>query len=248
LFSGIFSLGGLMKKAIIFDLYGTLIDIHTDEDNDLFWQQFSLYLSYFGVKYDNLKVAYIEAVKHFKSLEKAKYPDIDLLDVFNKLFLDKGVIVSRTTLLETATMFRILSTDYIQLYPYAKDLLDMLKKSSLKVILLSNAQSSFTLNEMKALDILSDFDRIYISSDYKVSKPDRTFYEIMLEKERLSPEACIYIGNDHTTDIKGANAVGMDSIYLYTNCSSDVDEEFNCMEKIVPGDLNKVIEILQKWI
>lgn len=237
-----------MKKAIIFDLYGTLIDIHTDEDNDLFWQQFSLYLSYYGLNYEDLKAAYIKAVSYFKSLETATYPDIDLLDVFNKLFIDQGVIVSKTSLLETATMFRVLSTDYIQLYPHAKALLNRLKDSELKVILLSNAQSSFTLNEMKALGILKDFDRVYISSDYKVSKPDKNFYQIMLEKEQLTAEECIYIGNDHTTDIKGANAVGMDSIYLYTNCSTEIKENFDCMKKIIPGDLNEVINYLQKWI
>jgi putative hydrolase of the HAD superfamily len=123
----------------------------------------------------------------------------------------------------------------------------MLSKSKLKVILLSNAQSSFTLNEMKATGIDIYFDRVYLSSDYKVSKPDRTFYEMMLEKEQLKAAECIYIGNDHTTDIKGANAVGMDSIYLYTNCSSAIEETFNCMEKIIPGDLNQVIKLLQKW-
>lgn len=237
-----------MKKAIIFDLYGTLIDIHTDEDNLLFWQQMTLYYGYFGAEYNDLKSAYEKAVKNAFAMEDKACPDIDILDVFNTLFLDKGVIVDQATLLQTATTFRLLSTDYIQLYPYAKELLKQLRERSLKVILLSNAQSSFTLNELKLLGIDKAFDRIYISSDYKVSKPDPEFYKVMLEKERLTPEACVYIGNDHTTDIKGANAVGMDSIYLYTNCSSEINESFNCRHKIIPGDLSKVMVLLQEWL
>jgi len=223
-----------MKKAIIFDLYGTLIDIHTDEDNQLFWQQMNTYFGYFGVHYDNLKNAYEEAVKEFVKKETSDYPDIEILDVFNKLFLDKGVIVDKVTLLQTATTFRLLSTDYLQLYPYTKELLELLNNSELRVILLSNAQRSF--------------DSIYISSDYKLSKPDKKFYEIMLEKEKLKPEECVYIGNDHTTDIKGANAIGMDSIYLYTNCSSEINEPFECLHKIIPGDLSQVVEICKKWV
>lgn len=237
-----------MKKAIVFDLYGTLIDIHTDEDNDLFWQQMTLYYGYFGAHYENLRQKYAEAVEVFIEKEIAEYPDIELLDVFNKLFLDKGIIVDRTTLLETATMFRLLSTDYVQLYPHAEDLLKLLNESDLKVILLSNAQSSFTLSEMKYTGIEHYFDKVYLSSDYRISKPDKKFYEIMLEKEHLTAEECVYIGNDHTTDIKGANSVGMDSIYLNTNCSSDINEPFECLHKIIPGDLGEVMEIVQKWI
>ncbi|WP_240843101.1 HAD family hydrolase [Acidaminobacter sp. JC074] len=236
-----------MKKAIIFDLYGTLIDIHTDEDNPLFWQQMEIYFGYYGVFYDNLKEAYDQAVRYYLDKESADYPDIEILDVFNKLFMDKGVIVDKASLLQTATTFRLLSTDYLQLYPYAKDLLGLLNKSDLKVILLSNAQSAFTLNELKLLGIDKDFDRIYISSDYKLSKPDKKFYEIMLEKEGLDASECVYIGNDHTTDIKGANGVGMDAVYLYTNCSSPMDEDFDCLHKIIPGDLKALIEIAKKW-
>jgi len=70
-----------MKKAIIFDLYGTLIDIHTDEDNDLFWQQFGIYLSYFGIHYKDLKTTYKEAVSYFVEKETALYPDIELLSL-----------------------------------------------------------------------------------------------------------------------------------------------------------------------
>lgn len=237
-----------MKKAIIFDLYGTLIDIHTDEDNPLFWQQMTLFYGYYGAHYEDLASAYQKAVKEAVDKEEAEYPDIEILEVFNTLFINKGIIVDHGTLLQTATTFRLLSTDYIQLYPNAKELLEMLKRSDLKVILLSNAQSSFTLNELQLLGIDKDFDRIYISSDYRLSKPDSKFYEIMLEKEQLSADECVYIGNDHTTDIKGANSVGMDSIYLYTNCSSEMNEAFECLHKIIPGDLSKVIDICKTWI
>ena len=31
-------------KNYVFDLYGTLVDIHTDEENGALWDRFSLYL------------------------------------------------------------------------------------------------------------------------------------------------------------------------------------------------------------
>ena len=35
-----------MKKAVVFDLYGTLIDIRTDEDDPWVYQTLSRFLSY----------------------------------------------------------------------------------------------------------------------------------------------------------------------------------------------------------
>lgn len=237
-----------MKKAIIFDLYGTLIDIHTDEESDLFWEQLSLFYGYSGAIYafQELRDNYISEVGKIKSeIRNVEYPDIELLDVFKSLYGIKNVEVTDAKVKETASVFRLLSTDYITLYPYAVKLLEFLQESEYKVILLSNAQRYFTMNELILTGIEEYFDNIYISSDYKVCKPDPIFYNIMLENEKLKAEECIYIGNDHTTDIAGANRVGMDSIYLHTNCSQHILDEFDCKWKINPGNLEEVIEIIK---
>ena len=48
---------------LIFDLYGTLVDIHTDE-NALVWEKTALYFSYYGVPYtgEQLKTDYESVV------------------------------------------------------------------------------------------------------------------------------------------------------------------------------------------
>ena len=51
------------------------------------------------------------------------------------------------------------------------DLLDTLKAKGKKIFLLSNAQRSFTMNEMNMLGLTPYFDGIFISSDREVSKP-----------------------------------------------------------------------------
>lgn len=237
----------IMKKAVIFDLYGTLIDLHTDEDNALFWQQMTLFYSYSGAHYEALQEAYLDEVEKEKSKIKFENPDIEILEVFSQLYKNKGLEVDAHLLESTATTFRLLSTDYIQLYPGVIELLQLLKAKNIKIILLSNAQQSFTLNELKLTGIKDYFDQIYISSDYKMCKPNPDFYNIMLKDEGLTADECVYIGNDHTTDIKGANAIGMDSIYLHTNCSQDTLDDFECLHKIIPGNLYEVIKIVKSW-
>ena len=45
---------------LIFDLYGTLVDIHTEED-ELVWEKTALYFGFYGVN-ANIKVSHL-AVK-----------------------------------------------------------------------------------------------------------------------------------------------------------------------------------------
>lgn len=237
-----------MKKAIIFDLFGTLIDLQTDEENNVFWDKLAIYYGYSGAHYSSreLKISYqMEANRLMSEVVDTKYPDIDVVQVFRALYALKGIIVDEGKLKETASIFRLLSTSYIKLYPHAKELLSYLKGSGLKVILLSNSQKSFAMNELKLTGIDEFFDGVYISSDYKVCKPDPKFFNLMLEKENLKAEECIFIGNDHLSDIAGASDVGIDSIYLHTNRSQSVLSDFECMKKIIPGDLVEVTRILK---
>ena len=41
----------------VFDLYGTLVDIHTDENCDLLWEKLAMFYGYYGANYtpDELK-------------------------------------------------------------------------------------------------------------------------------------------------------------------------------------------------
>ena len=87
--------------------------------------------------------------------------------------------------------------------------------------LLSNAQSCFTLPELKALGIYELFDGITISSDVKVRKPSLAFYEQALEQalDGIDPSLCVMIGNDEFADVRGAMSAGMDACYIQTEQS-----------------------------
>lgn len=241
-----------MYKAVVFDLYGTLLDIHTDENQEQLWDKMAFFYATMGADYrpDELKTAYHAHVERYMEKKRSKgeaYPDIDILKVFKALFLDKGVKAGKRTLHETAKFFRVLSLDYVKPYPGAVELLELLKASEIQVILLSNAQEAFTMTELEVTGIRKYFDGIYLSSQYKVAKPSKAFFEIMLRSELLTPDMCLFIGNDHTTDIEGANQMGMDSIYLHTNCSPRVlPNSLDVKLRIDSGDIFELIEWFQK--
>ena len=227
-----------MKKyeAYFFDLYGTLIDIHTDEESPAFWRQLAGFFCMHGADYSQkeLKTAYLAAVnvdlarvkEYWKAKDiKVKYPEPDIGNVFASLYALKNIDVNPDLIKDTAWTFRKTSTTHLRLYAGAKDLLTALRNSGSKVILLSNAQSLFTLPELEQLEIKSSFDKIYISSNYGIKKPDPLFFQMALKDQDLNPEDAIMIGNEYICDITGASSANMDSFYILDKLSTKEEKK-----------------------
>ena len=239
-----------MYRNIIFDLYGTLVDIRTDEFSLDFWRKAVQVFVVGGASFSpgELRTAYTKYVKRALRRERLKHPtykhvDIDLLEVFRKLYSDKGINADMTQLRETARRFRKESTLFIRLYDGVTELLDGLRAADKKIYLLSNAQESFTLPEMDELGILSYFDGVMISSEERVSKPQRQFFEKLLEKYQLEPTECLMVGNDKNSDMKGAKSVGIDGLYIHQEISPEVSDEseLDAVYKIMDGDVRKIL-------
>ena len=213
----------LKYQNYIFDLYGTLIDIHTDEEDKALWMVLANYYRQHGAHYyaNGIRTGYMNYVK--EELEKSEEIQVEI--VFRKLFEAKKVEVSDEIIAETCRLFRDTSTHHLRLYDWSLPILKTLKENGKKVYLLSNAQRSFTYHEMEKLDIVQYFDAIHISSDYGVKKPNPKFFEILIEKEGLDVKESLFLGNDQTCDILGAQGVGMDTWYVHTNCSPEYTED-----------------------
>lgn len=210
-----------MYTDLIFDLYGTLVDIHTEEDA-LVWEKTALYLGYYGAHYapEELKNAFEAEVAARKGKAGQSYecfPDIPFHQVMADLFRRKGVAENADALgVQAAQLFRISSTEYIRLYPHVLESLDTLRKKGYRLWLLSNAQEVFTRYELRHLGLLDAFDGIYISSSHGFRKPDVRFFRALLEEQHLDPKACLMIGNDRDTDMAGAEAAGLATFYMHT--------------------------------
>ena len=80
---------------------------------------------------------------------------------------------------------------------------------------------------MRSLNPEKYFDGILISSDYKTKKPDKRFFDILLDKYEIDPEKALFVGNDSRSDIAGAQGVGMDTFYIKSNISPQGDTAEN---------------------
>lgn len=216
-------------KNIMFDLYGTLIDINTDEEDTAFWiklnKKFKYSNDFFDLKNDYLK----ECIRLSNDKE-----EIEILDVFKFLFKNYDAN-------SVALYFRKKSTSYIRLYKNVIKLLKELKAKGYKLYVLSNAQASFTMPEMKKLKIYKYFDDIAISSDYTVKKPNKEFYTNALNKFNIIPSDTIMIGNDYECDIAPAKELGIKTIFIKSNLTPKNQNQKYDLDGF---DYNKLINLI----
>ena len=118
-------------RDLIFDLYGTLVDTHTEEGIDT-WERTAIYYGFYGAHYtgEELQNAFQNSMKqrHVEAGESYEvFPDVPCEDTFAQLFRDKGVEENADGLgVQAAQLFRICSIEYLRLYPGALEALAQL--------------------------------------------------------------------------------------------------------------------------
>ncbi|MCC8100686.1 MAG: HAD family hydrolase [Clostridiales bacterium] len=237
-----------MYRNYIFDLYGTLVDIHTDEYKDEVWQKLCFILEERGVRYrpEEPRDAYHAEVRRQEALLRKTLrdtgrtgePEVEIGDVFRRMVSAKGVCLDGQEIAALARTFRTLSTEKLRLFDGAEELLRQLKGRGKGVYLLSNAQRLFTRPELSSLGLSGYFDGILLSSDAGVKKPDPRFYQMLLRQYRLRAEDCLMTGNDDLADCHGAAAVGMDSCYIRT-------EQSPVRQRPLPPNCREIHHILE---
>ncbi len=92
------------------------------------------------------------------------------------------------------------------------------------------------------------FDGIVFSSDEGLCKPEEKFFRTVVERYGLNINECIMIGNDAGTDIKGANLIGMDSLYIHSDISPKITDltgaDIPATYKIMDGDFTKIKQLV----
>jgi len=228
-------------KNYLFDLYGTLVDIRTDEHDDLMWSR----LSYaFGMEGMDLSAEYLRE-KYFSEVTelqkkdravKGQYAEIDLAPVYRAMCRDRGYEVTDAQIEQIAKVFRVLSLHKLRLFPGAVDLLVRLRNAGKGVYLVSNAQELFTMPEFEIFGLEKYFDGIILSSPVGYKKPGTEIYEIALSRFGLDPKDTVMVGNDDRADCWGAHNAGLDSMYVFTEQSPELKNPLpeNCrvLEKI----------------
>ncbi|NWF76634.1 MAG: HAD family hydrolase [Nitrospirae bacterium] len=200
-----------MIKAIFFDLYGTLIDIRTDEYDDSVYETLSRYLSYysFNIPPDELKKSYFALIQKDMQNSKEKYPEVDVYKIFFSILQGYGrKKCPKYFVTNIALFFRALTLKHFSVFDGSYDVINTIAKKY-KIAIISDAQWIFAEPEMSVLGIDQLFNTKILSSKMGFKKPDIRLFTYAMEKFGVKSEESIYIGDNPMKDLKGAKNAGM---------------------------------------
>jgi len=227
-------------KAVIFDVYGTLLlgggPVRADEEAD---EDLAALLTEQGIRFEgSVTAALAEAVKRSHAASTAAFPEVDLRALWSEV-LQQDV---------TAELFLALENirQPVALMPHARETLEVL--SSLPLGLISNAQAN-TIPTLERLTGLSDLfapDLCILSYQHGEAKPSPALFESLataLAIRGIEPAEALVVGNDPRHDIAPARACGFRTALLMADRDS-LREGLTETAELILSDLPQLLPSL----
>src|SRR5665648_15651 len=193
-----------MIKNIVFDLGNVLISFRPSE--------------FFDKKNypENIKVKILSDIFASKEWGLLDNGEINTSEAINAIALKSSLKRE-----EIAHVFN-LRTEIMFPLDHNVRLLPELKKQGFRLYFLSNFPIDIFDEIKTGYYFFKFFDGGVISSEAKLSKPDRRIYELLCEKYSLIPRECLFI-DDLEINVKSAEDSGMKG--LITNGSQEISKE-----------------------
>ncbi len=230
-------------RAVVFDHYGTLVDIWTNEDKPEVFHYLALYMQYYGADIDEQQLRYelkTERNKHLKSKHE-RYPEVDLEVVFKNV-LRRHQLGNPFMAESCCRLFRLLSRERFQLFPDTMPVLAEMKRAGYPMALVSDAQKVFALEEVKMLGLNQFFPYIVLSTYLGFRKPDPRIFGIAYGLLEIPAAEALYIGDNPERDIEGAKRSGMPVVLVRNPRRKDQEPEADFYAK----DLMEAWEWIKK--
>jgi len=207
-----------MKKLIIFDMDGTLVD-------------------------SSLTIA--NAINNVREkLSLAPMDEAEILDKVNDPNLNPAVYFYETEQF-TPEHEQWFSEYYTQnhekelrLYEGIEELLNKLKAKGYLLALATNAYRNSTLESLKHLNLMETFDSVVCFDDVKRGKPNPAMLLKILEDLHVSNEEALFIG-DGERDMLAAKAANIDYIMVnwgFSEYTENVIESVEALEQKILED------------
>ena len=200
-----------MKKSevLLFDVDGTLLDFNKAEEEGI-----EGLLNHYGapVSDENKHKYHLVNKKYWEALERGEITRDQVLTLrFEEFFAGFGIQVDGG---EADALYRQYLNASAVLIDGAIELLESLKgKYPLYVVTNGVAETQYTRLAKSGLD--KYFDGIFISEEAGAQKPQPAFFEYCFEKmSRRDVEHMLIIGDSLTSDMRGGNNVGIDTMWF----------------------------------
>ena len=201
----------IMKKyeVLLFDVDGTLLDFNQAEREGI-----EGLLKHFGVSVteENIHKYHLTNKRYWEALERGEITRDQVLSLrFEEYFGDFGITVDGT---EVDGLYREYLNASAVLIDGAIDLLEYLK-GKYPLYIVTNGVAETQYNRLAKSGLDKYFDGIFISEEANAQKPQMAFFEYCFEKMgRRDVENMLIIGDSLTSDMRGGNNAGIDTMWF----------------------------------
>jgi HAD superfamily hydrolase (TIGR01549 family) len=235
-------------KAVIFDFIGTLVTVegysYSDSEKKLYE---SLLNNGFNLEYTSFVYAYEKAHEKYRTIRYR-----ELAEVTNAVWTSEALntlghkITPNDKNLNKA--IDLFFEDYIQsltLKPEARKILEKLGDRFALGLVSNFTYAPVIHTSIKQLKISRFFDHVLVSQDFGWRKPSPKVFRAILAKLGVIGKEAVYVGDSPLEDIRGAQDVGMTTIFIPSQFYSLVDlENTGIRPDAVIKDLNEISQVL----
>lgn len=229
-----------MIKYILWDIDNTLLDFDMAEKASMISGLQRLGID--KISEDSLEDYKKINDKYWKKLEKCEITRKEvLLGRFEEFFDKKDIVYDQSTVESFNDNFQKDLGMNVAFHKNAKNVLEKLKKDY-KQYAITNGTKIAQEAKIKNSGLDKILDGVFISEDLAVDKPNKEFFDIVLDQVgSKTPREYIVIGDSLTSDIKGANNAGIKCIWF--NPKHKINDKDIRIDYSI-HDLAKVIDIL----
>lgn len=223
-----------MIKAVLIDIDDTIFDFEKCSKNS-----FLKTLEKFNLKFKEEDFSYFNKVNDIL-WTKQKLGEINIKEVFIKrnylmgkyfnLDIEKGLFND---------LFVKFLYDEIEMVDGIEDLLLYLS-DKYKIFTASNGIFKMQENRLKKSNLDKYFDKIFVSDKIGYEKPDKKFFQKIMDLTKFSNDDLIMIGDSIKSDIIGAKNSKIKSIYFNKEDKKITDKNFTYQVK----NLSEIKKIL----
>jgi len=188
-----------MIRAIFFDLDDTLLDRTSTIDAFLQTQHH---------RYVGDLVPYALYRERFHTLDQHGYAN--KTEVFTTLIAEFAILATAQALV---TDFRERAWQTCHLFPDARAVLRELRTRGYRLGIITNGSVESQHAKLQATDLTALVDVALISAHEGVKKPDPTIFERAASRVELTPNDCLFVGDNPYTDISGAYNAGFTPVW-----------------------------------
>jgi len=222
-------------EAVIFDLFGTLVDEYPYEDYQSVLGQMASVLK---VPFDDFKRLWYETA-YERNIGIMRFIEDNIEYICKQLGVQADDVK-----IKLATKIRYdFVADTMKPRQDAIDVLSQLRSRGLKIGLISNC-SPETPVIWEDTPFPPLFDAVMFSSSVGVKKPDSHIYHLALDKLAVKPEDCLYIGDGDSQELTGAASVGMHPVMIRVAYEDETQPRLTSREEWAGPVISSLKEVL----